>query len=262
MRLPAPNETWEFDTAHVGRLVHVYDELASTNTFALEFPVNRRIPEGMVILALQQTAGRGRYGRVWQSRPGSSLLMSVILDPPPHLRRPAILTAWAAVAIGDAIFKLTGLQARIKWPNDLLIRGKKVCGILIESGQRTIVGIGLNLNQTAAEFEQAALPAAASLKVLTDRDFELRDAAETVVKCLDFEYSRLLNGEQVAVEADWKWRIGLLGRDVIVEQTDGTTLTGRLREMSFDALEIEGEGPVPLQIPPESVAHITSSTNS
>lgn len=187
--------------------------------------------------------------------------MSVVLYPPPELRRPAVLTAWAALAVGDAVFKLTGVQARIKWPNDLLVRGKKVCGILIEQGvgagaPRTVVGIGLNLNQTVEDFTAAELPDAASLGVVSGREFEVRTAADVVIRCLDAEYSRLHAGERVAVEADWKWRIGLLGRQVIVERTDGTHLRGRLREMSFDGLEVEVDGPLPAVIPPEAVAHV------
>jgi len=258
---PSPSTAWALETERIGRQVLVYDQLPSTNSLAAELATS--LPEGTVLIAQQQTAGRGRYGRVWQSRPGSSLLMSVILRPPPALRRPSVMTAWAAVAVGDAIFRLARLQARIKWPNDLLIRGKKVCGILIEQGHggtgegpRTIVGIGLNLNQSAEEFLDAELPDAASLSVFTSGNYELRSAAEVVLRCLDSEYSRLLANEIVAVEADWKWRIGLLGKDVMVERTDGSTIAGRLREMSFESLELEQESVVPLLIPPESVAHI------
>src|SRR5206468_7692987 len=86
-----------------------------------------------VVLAREQTAGRGQHGRAWQAPAGSSVLLSVLLCPPPALRRPALLTAWAAVSVCETILQLTGLQAKIKWPNDVLIRGRKVCGILIES---------------------------------------------------------------------------------------------------------------------------------
>ena len=112
------------------RRVVVFDSVDSTNSVAaaLADPAD----DGLVVIAGHQTAGRGRFGRVWQSRPGVSLLTSVVLFPPAELRRPAVLTAWAAVAVGEAVFALTGVQAKVKWPNDLLIRGKKVCGILIE----------------------------------------------------------------------------------------------------------------------------------
>src|SRR3954469_18386865 len=158
-----PRETWHFETERVGRRVLVYDSVDSTNTRAAEFARSNPDADGLVLVADQQTAGRGQYGRVWVSRPGSSLLMSVVLRPPPELLRPVILTAWAAVSVAEAILTLTGAQARIKWPNDLLIRGKKVCGILIEqtgtgSELVTVAGIGLNLNQTADEFARANLP--------------------------------------------------------------------------------------------------------
>src|SRR6185437_3830883 len=139
-----PREEWQLATERIGRRVLVFDEVDSTNTVAAGLDV----AEGTVVLAKNQTEGRGRFGRVWRSRPGAALLLSVRLRPPAELRRPSVLTAWAAVGVGDAIAALTGRTARIKWPNDLLIDERKVCGILIEQGATTIIGIGLNLNQT------------------------------------------------------------------------------------------------------------------
>lgn len=246
-----PTETWAFETHAVGREVFVYDSLESTNDTAAD------APDGAVVVARHQTRGRGQHGRVWQSRPDVSLLMSVRLRPPPELNRPVILTAWAAVAVGDAVLALTGRQARIKWPNDLLVQGKKVCGILIEQKQATVVGIGLNVNQLAADFVAAALPDATSLAVLAERPFELRDVCEAVVRRLDAEYARLLAGERIPLEADWKWRIGLLGRHVVVETADGEFLTGRLLDMGFDGLELDqGDGAVRV-LTPEFVRHVS-----
>jgi len=275
---PQPRETWNLDTACIGRRVLVFDQLESTNTTAAEFALPGE--DGLVVIADYQTAGRGQYGRVWQSRAGSSLLMSVALRPPPELCRPVILTAFAAVAIGEAILTITGVQAKIKWPNDLLIRGKKVCGILIENTTATVIGIGLNLNQSAQEFADSGLPDATSLSLvggnLTPQPPSLRGKGEpdlapsplglggwgrelspahVVVRKLDAEYARLLAGERVAVEADWKWRIGLLGRQVTAELTDGTFVSGRLHEMGFDGLELDtGEGW--RVIVPETVRHL------
>ena len=263
----APAEEWQFDTTRVGRRVHVYEELDSTNTFAMGLPASGPDDlDGLVILTRHQTAGRGRFGRAWRSRPGSSVLMSVVLIPPPDLRRPAILTAWAAVAVGGAVRELAGVQPRIKWPNDLLIRGKKVCGILIEQGVnagpanqllfRTVVGIGLNLNQTAAEFAAAGLPDATSLGTEAGVEFDLCTAANALIRHLDAEYCRLLDGERVAVETDWKWRTGLLGRQVIIELTDGTRIAGRMREMGFAGLELEASDGQVRVIVPEAVEHV------
>jgi BirA family biotin operon repressor/biotin-[acetyl-CoA-carboxylase] ligase len=253
MTLPQPRETWHLDTARVGRRVHVFDRLDSTNTAAAELAATE--PDGVAVVADFQTAGRGQYGRVWQARPGSSLLLSVALRPPPEFCRPVILTAMAAVAVGDAVLTLTGVQARIKWPNDLLIRSQKVCGILIENTTATVIGIGLNLTQTAEEFAEAGLPDATSLALVAGKEIDVPTAAHAVIRQLDGEYERLLS-QRGAVEADWKWRVGFLGRQVCVELTDGTTVAGRLHEMGFDALELHADDGSVRAIIPETVRHI------
>ena len=118
----APEE-WQLPTRQVGRRVLVFDQLDSTSTYAASLagdPAN----DGVVVRAREQTAGRGQHGRSWQCPADCGVLMSVLLFPPPPLRRPALLTAWAAVSVCDTIQQATGLQARIKWPNDVLIRGK------------------------------------------------------------------------------------------------------------------------------------------
>ena len=252
----AEPETWSYDTSRIGRRVLVFDQLDSTNTTAAEL-ARSGDGDGLVVIARSQTAGRGQYGRVWQSRPGSSLLLSAVVSPPQELCRPSALTGFAAVAVADAVFALTGMQSRVKWPNDLLLRGKKVCGILIEQhGPAAVLGIGLNLNQTAAEFVAAGLPDATSLHVATGHTFDFAQAAEVVVQRLDREYARLLEGEHAAVEADWKWRIGLLGRQVRIELSDGATVTGRLREMEFERLELERDDGTVQAIVPETVRHL------
>jgi BirA family biotin operon repressor/biotin-[acetyl-CoA-carboxylase] ligase len=253
--IPTP-ETWSFETSRIGRRVLVYDQLASTNTTAAELAASPSA-DGLVVIAKHQTTGRGQYGRVWQSRPGSSLLMSVVLNPPMELRRPAILTAFAAVAVAESIVALTGSHARIKWPNDLLLGGKKVCGILIEQhGAMAILGIGLNLNQTAEEFAAAALPEATSLGLISGEAFVMDLAAAIVIPQLDRVYDRLFVGERSAIEFEWNERIGLLGRHVTIEFMDGSTSAGWLRELTFERLELEREDGTTQAIVPESVRHI------
>ena len=256
-----PRETWQFDTERIGRRVLVYDHVDSTNTLGAALAESDPQSDGLVLIAGQQTAGRGQYGRVWQSRPGSSLLMSVVLRPPIELRRPVILTAWAAVSVAEAILALTGAQARIKWPNDLLIRGKKICGILIEQSGRagsvtTVAGMGLNLTQTLEEFAAAQLPDATSLGIVSGGLIDAHSAAGVLVRKLDSAYSRLLAGERSAVEADWKGRIGLLGHQVVIEHPGGDVTTGRLRDMAFDGLEVETADGFVRVIAPETVGHI------
>ena len=252
-----PIETWHLDTERIGRRTLVFESLESTNTTAARLATSPETIDGLALIAHFQSAGRGQYGRIWQSRPESSLLLSVVLRPPSELSRPVILTAMTAVAVAEAVYGLTSVQARLKWPNDLLVHGKKICGLLIEQHAGAVVlGVGLNLLQTTEEFESAALPQATSLALIGGREIPVRVAAEAVLGRLDREYTRLLSGELVPLESDWKWRIGLLGRQIEVELIDGTRETGRLHEMGFDGLELEVADGLFRLIVPETVAHL------
>ena len=256
--LPPYRSTQHLDRLYIGREVRYFDSLASTNDTAASLATEPALA-GTVVVADHQTSGRGQHGRIWQSRAGASLLMSVVLHPTPDIRRPVILTAWAAVAVAEAVRTITGVQAKIKWPNDLLIRGKKVCGILIEQRVGTVVGIGLNLNQTLAEFAEAELPHATSLAVVSGTPVERNAVLQTVLRHLDEEYDRLVGGELIPLESDWKWRVGLLGRDVVADLADGSRVCGRLHEMAFDGVVIEATDGIRV-IPPERVRHISDSS--
>lgn len=240
------------DTRHVGRRVVEYAAVPSTNDAAAGEP------DGTVVVAGFQTAGRGQYGRVWDSRPGASVLLSVVLFPPANLQRPVVLTAWAAVAVADAVAEFAGsADIRVKWPNDVLVRGKKICGILTEQTSvggelRTVVGIGLNLNQTAAEFAAAGLPTATSLADITGETFDPRTAADGLIRHLDAGYSRLLAGDFGPLETAWTDRVGLVGRAVSVELAGGSRVEGVLRGLTFDGLDLGG----PERIRPEFVRHV------
>lgn len=250
---PDPNEEWIFGTRHIGRRVLVFGEIESSNSIALTLAGS--IADSFAVIALDQSAGRGRFGRSWRSRPGSSLLLSVVLRTPPELHRPSILTAWAAVAVSEAVEQLAGVESRIKWPNDLLVDGRKVCGILIEQGAATVVGIGLNLNQTDEEFASAGLPLAASIGSICGATFDPKTAAETVLLRLDSHYERLLSGHAL-LEREWARRTGLPGRQVEVERSDGSRMAGRVRTMAFSGLELELPGGECLTLVPEVIEHI------
>src|SRR5262249_6447118 len=163
------------------------------------------------------TAGRGQHGRSWLCEPGAGILLSVLLFPPRELSRPAILTAWAAVSVCELIREIAGLEARIKWPNDVLMHGHKVCGILIEQNHGVVAGIGLNLNQKRDSFLNAGLPEAASLRVFTGAEYSWEETAMTLIHRLDQEYQALLDGRLPELEMRWQQRLGLLGKTVQIE---------------------------------------------
>lgn len=257
-------ERWELPTKHIGRHVRVHDRLDSTNTLALSF-AGDPTQNGLVLLARTQTAGRGQYGRTWQAPPESSVLLSALLFPPASLHRPALLTAWAAVAVCETILKIASLQTQIKWPNDVLIDGKKVCGILIE--QRTtgladfplaaVAGIGLNVTQSAALFQDAMLPDAASLASLSGQKFRHEVVANELIRELDQQYQRLLDGDLETLESMWKRRLGLLGKVVIAKSVQ-RDYRGRLADISFSGIELQMEGSELVRLAPELIRNLSA----
>lgn len=156
------------NTLRIGRKVLVYDSTSSTNDVAAEYARNRD-NDGLAIFAEQQTAGRGRGGNKWLSSRSDSILCSVLLTR--NELSAELLSLTCAVAVAEAI----GKPARIKWPNDILLNGRKVAGILLESKPQgvCIVGIGVNCHQMTGSFSADLRPAATSIdietKSVTDR---------------------------------------------------------------------------------------------
>jgi BirA family biotin operon repressor/biotin-[acetyl-CoA-carboxylase] ligase len=190
-------------TRVLGQRVVYYERIGSTNDAARQL-ADAGEPEGTLVLADDQSAGRGRLGRSWIAPAQSSLLMSLILRPglaPAHAARVTM-----AVALGacDALPAATGLPAQIKWPNDLLVRGKKCAGILAESGivgerlEYVIVGIGVNVNFAAAA---AGLPRdATTLADELGKQCPRVELAQAILRSVEAYYLRLGAGEDLREE--------------------------------------------------------------
>jgi BirA family biotin operon repressor/biotin-[acetyl-CoA-carboxylase] ligase len=248
MTIPPPTAEWSLQTRHIGRRVLYYDQIPSALTVAATLACE----PGTAVLAGEQTSGRGQYGRSWCCPPGAGVLLAVVLSPPPPARRPSVLTAWAAVGVAECIRRLTGIQARIKWPNDVLIREKKICGILIESAAgrppTAIAGIGLNVTQTAEDFAADGLPDGTSLAASSGRSFDAAEVTRVLLEELDRAYS-LLNGELATLETMWAERVALIDRRVVAVMTDGAQHRGWLRSLTFDDFEVETSGSVVRLVP-------------
>jgi BirA family biotin operon repressor/biotin-[acetyl-CoA-carboxylase] ligase len=262
-----PREEWSLDTRRLGRRVLVFDCLDSTNTRAAQM-ANDPANDGVAILADEQTAGRGQHGRTWLAGPGQSVLLSLLFSPQPELCRPAILTAWAAVAVCATIRRTIGLPTRIKWPNDVLLDDRKVCGILIESAVRqsrqrpadgglrmAVVGIGLNVQQSAEVFSEAGLPDATSLAQFTASPLDTHTVAADLICQLDRDYDALCQGDFGTLEASWKEHLGLIGKHVVAECHDGNC-HGRLLKLSFHEVELARFGEPSLVLAPERIQHL------
>jgi BirA family biotin operon repressor/biotin-[acetyl-CoA-carboxylase] ligase len=147
------------------------------------------------------------------------------------------------------------VQGRIKWPNDVLVRGRKVCGILIEQTGPTVMGIGLNVLQPESAFEEAGLPVAASLEMLAGKSLDRDEIARQLIAELDNQYDQLIQGNLDRLESAWKWRMGLLGKQVEIECVH-QLVQGRLENMGFDAILVQPYDGLPQQILPERIRHI------
>jgi BirA family biotin operon repressor/biotin-[acetyl-CoA-carboxylase] ligase len=250
-----PYETWNLKTQRIGKRTWRFASVASTNTLALELLQNGE-ETGLVVLADYQTAGRGRLGRAWHAPAHSAVLLSVALRNLQQSIRPSMLTAWVSLAVCRSIEIRTGLRPSIKWPNDVLIDARKVCGILIEQhGQATVAGIGLNVAQTSDQFAQAGLSDAVSLTQAAGSPFDSIEIARLLIHELDRIYTELETGDVGLLESGWRDRVAMLGRQVELCTANGTC-TGTLRKLAFHELELVRPGLPSLTCPPEAVLHL------
>jgi len=206
----------------IGNVIRVLPQTTSTNDEASRAALEDH-PEGLVIFAESQSAGRGRMGRRWSSPAGRGLWFSVLLRPSLAPSECTQLTAASANALVRAIQSTTGITPEIKWPNDLLIKGKKIAGILTEMSaelehvRSVVLGIGIDVNQTASEFPADIRNIATSLKLATGKSVSRADLAEAVLHELDREYARILAGDFAAVAEEWAGYCTTLGKLVTID---------------------------------------------
>lgn len=143
-------------------------------------------PHGAVIIAKQQTAGRGRRGRAWESRPGVGLWFSIVLRPDIPDSSYSLLSFAAALAAADACREVSGADVRIKWPNDLVLLGRKITGILVErEGNAAVMGIGINVRQQAEDFAPELREKAGSLEMLTGKTISMKALEDALLWCIE-----------------------------------------------------------------------------
>ena len=180
----------------VGRALVCLETVDSTNN-----EVKRRAlagaADGLAVVAEQQTGGRGRRCRSFVSPAGEGLYLSVLLRPRCPLEEVSTLTAWTAVAVCNAVERVCGVRPGIKWPNDVILDGRKLCGILTEleleaetaALRHVVVGVGINLTQTAADFGPEVAPVAVSLAQALGRAPRRAEMAAAVLAALDELYA-------------------------------------------------------------------------
>jgi BirA family biotin operon repressor/biotin-[acetyl-CoA-carboxylase] ligase len=226
------------ETQIIGKKIHVFDQVGSTNSEAYRI-AREGGEEGEVVVADCQLRGRGRLGRSWLSPPGANLYVSVILRPPMELRNAPLLTLMAAVAVAKTIKRISGIQPRIKWPNDLLVHGKKVAGLLNEMKARAgqvdfvILGIGINVNMTSGTIPEGMRPIATSLREELGYEISRVELLHELMREVEGEYQAFLTGERERVLREWEEFSQMVGTVVEVRSFD-EVIRGRVKGVDSD----------------------------
>ncbi len=225
-------------TKVIGRDIQVFEQTTSTND-VVEKLARDGVREGAVVFAESQTKGRGRLGRKWSSPTRKGLWFSVLLRPGLPPQEATQLTVISATALRRAIKSVTGLSAEIKWPNDLLLGGKKVAGILTEMSaevdcvRHIIIGIGLDVNQDADEFPPELHRIATSLRIEAGEEISRAELATEILRELDTEYAHIGAGNFPEVADEWEAACVTIGRNVTVHIGD-RKLRGRAESLDDD----------------------------
>ncbi|MEE1271830.1 MAG: biotin--[acetyl-CoA-carboxylase] ligase [Bacteroidales bacterium] len=234
------------------------DKLDSTQNYLIELSNKTELQEGVVINALSQFKGVGQFENKWESESGKNLTFSLLLQP--RFLNPCnqfLLTQVLSLAISDFLLTQTNKIVSIKWPNDIYIGKKKICGILVKNQllgsifENSFCGIGLNVNQEIFP----PLPNPTSLFLETGKEFELNDVLKAVLKNIDLRYNQLKGGEIETLQRDYMKRLLYkdvfasyiyIGREIearifdvnefghlLLEDREGNTICCELKEISF-----------------------------
>lgn len=223
----------------IGRDIRVFQETTSTNDVVDKLGRDG-VKEGVVVFAESQTKGRGRLGRSWVSLEGKGLWFSVLLRPPLAPQAATQITVASGVALARALTGATGVQCEIKWPNDILVHDRKLCGILTEMTAEldkikyVILGVGVNVNFDAADFPPDLRKIATSLKIEAKRPVNRSELAAEILRHLDREYGRVVRGDFESVANDWEAACTTIGREVEI------TMGSRVVHGRAESLDSEG----------------------
>lgn len=225
--------------------IYRLDKIDSTNSYLLKLG-DEGFPEGTAVVADEQTNGRGRFGRKWEAEPLSNLLFSLLLRPTFLLRDEVfILTFAAAVAVAEALEDVAHIQPELKWPNDVILDGKKVCGILLESSfdsdklNHVVLGIGMNVNQM--KFPLDISDKAISLSLFTGKKYDRDEILFAILNSFSSIYEVLRMRDFYSVMKRWRDRSRMFGRRIKLS----------LASKTFEGIcyDITDEGAIVIQTP-------------
>jgi len=216
-----------------GDPLRYYPTIGSTNEEAMAWALEGA-PEGAVVGADHQTAGRGRWGRTWSSAPGSLLQTSTVLRPKLRAADAGVITTSVGIACARALEEVAGVEVGIKWPNDVNIVGKKTAGILVESHvdaeghiDIAVAGVGINANWDVAEMPEEIRDRATSISVVTGKPVDRLQLLVAFLFALESVYGLIRAGRRQEIIAEAVMRSDVLGQAVTVRFLDGSAIAGR-----------------------------------
>lgn len=214
-------------TTSIGSYVHYEDSVHSTQKIAHKL-ANEGAPEGTVVVADEQKIGRGRLDRSWFSPKSTGIWMSIVLRPEIPPQQSPQLTLLVAVSVVRGIFKATGIDCQIKWPNDVLINGRKVVGILTELQSESdrinavIIGIGVNVNQQSSHFPKELREKATSLAIEKGERINRANIIQAIFKELEDLYIDYLKEGFSVVKMLWESHAISIGKQITAKTLKGT----------------------------------------
>ena len=211
----------------LGAKLLMLGELESTSQTLLELANDDEL-EGTVVVAEEQRAGRGRLGRGWSS-PKGGLWFSILLRPPIPASEAPKLTLMAAVAVARGLENRFSIKARLKWPNDVLVQGKKLCGILAEArcGEKldfVVLGIGINANFLLTALPEELRRTAITMREILQKPVDRYSLLRSIIHELETRYEPFCAQDRKSIIAEWKTLADTLGRSVRVETASGIVL--------------------------------------
>ena len=220
------------NTLFIGKIVHHFEELGSTNEYAVNLISKSNPSEGTVISAYKQTSGRGQIGSKWDSEPGMNLTLSVILYPGfLEASRQFLLTQAIALGVFDCLKAYVASNLFMKWPNDIYHENKKTGGILLQSGLKgsqlmwCVAGIGINVNQTIFN---PGLPNPSSLKAICGKTIELEELSIKLCQSLEYRYLQLKRGQIKALQAEYLENCYRFMEEALFERPNADVFSGKI----------------------------------
>lgn len=222
----------QFNTVFTGKNYIELDSVDSTNNYAANLINTTKVPDGTVIMAHYQNAGRGQTGNEWLSNPGENLMCSTVYSTTQLAATESfVISKIAAIAVKETIEEITGKSALIKWPNDIYMDNKKVSGMLIENQWQgnqltTIIGIGINVNQTEFENELRAT----SCALMSGKNHDVKNALKTLVQNLEHYFNWIRSKKRSELDSLYKDNL-LFYKETRTFNTKEETFRGRITDI-------------------------------